>query len=185
MDQDNRTFSFYWIVILSVYLFYIFGHEPISQVCYYLSDTYTKEVYSYYVKLIGKIIGALFSIFIIWGITKTNYKKIKILLWSVFGVFMFTTYNIIVLISIEYVHFIQYCILTWLLFYACKEKYAIAFIVSVFAGIADEVYQAVGVGPLNFRDTLLNVVGSLLGLLLVSTIHDSLIIPLNSRRGLS
>ncbi|MCK5604681.1 hypothetical protein KAR91_22520, partial [Candidatus Pacearchaeota archaeon] len=93
---------------LLLFLFFLYGHKPVSDFCYYLADQYTDEVYGYYVRLAGAMLAALFVLFIGWIVFYSENKVSKCAVWVVFGALMVASYNQLVVYSIEYIHFIQY-----------------------------------------------------------------------------
>ena len=159
---------------LLLFLFFLYGHKPVSDFCYYLVDKYTEEAYGYYVRYAGAILAALFALFIAWVLFLSQNKSIKLTVWAVSGILMAVLYNRLVVYSIEYIHFIQYVGLTYLLFYACNRKYPPAIILSLALGLLDEYIQTKGLAPINWRDVLLNAVGTAWGILLVMTMKDFL-----------
>lgn len=77
-------------------------------------------------------------------------------------------------ISIEYIHFIQYCILTVLLCNIISSRIYIAILIGILAGFLDELYQAYPTEHFNWRDTILNVTGVIWGWLLYWTLLDAI-----------
>ena len=167
-----RTF-YLWASVVILYAFFIWGHIPVSNVCYALSDQYTPGVYRYYVLLTGKVVLVAFIIGLIYLLLKGQQKLFKTLAWAVFAGVLFVYYADLVKISIEYVHFIQYCLLTILLCKIYPKKLYLAIFLALFAGLVDEVYQAFPKEPMNWRDTLLNVTGVIWGGLLYWTMLDA------------
>ena len=158
-----------WASVAILYAFFIWGHIPVSNVCYALSDQYTPSVYRYYVLLTGKILLGIFITSLVYLIVKSQQKLFKTIAWTLFAAVLFFYYADLVKISIEYVHFIQYCLLTILLCKIYSKKLTIAILLALFAGLMDEVYQAYPKGPMNWRDTMLNVTGVIWGGLLYWT----------------
>lgn len=162
-----------WASVIILYAFYIWGHIPVSNVCYALSDQYTPGVYRYYVLLTGKILLIAFITSLIYLLLKTRQKLIKTFAWIIFAGVLFFYYADLVKISIEYVHFIQYCLLTILLCKIYAQKLYLAIFLALLAGLMDEAYQAYPKGPMNWRDTMLNVTGVIWGSLLYWTLRDT------------
>ncbi len=163
-----------WASVVTLYAFYIWGHIPVSNTCYALSDQYTPSVYRYYVLLTGKVLLGIFITGLIYLLIKSQKKLLKTIAWALFAGILFYYYTDLVKISIEYVHFVQYCLLTILLCKIYADKLIIAILLALFAGLMDEAYQAYPKGPMNWRDTLLNVTGVAWGGLLYWTLQDSI-----------
>lgn len=168
----TRTLSL-WALALSLYAFYIWGHIPISNICYALSDQYTPAVYRHYVLLTGKALLGIIILMTCFLIINCRQKVLKASVWGLFSLALFFSYDSLVKISIEYIHFIQYCGLSLVLCYIFPKRLVIAFLLALFAGLMDEVYQAYPKDPMNWRDTLLNVTGVIWGGLIYWTLQDS------------
>lgn len=173
--QTKRNISL-WSAVIVLYSFYIWGHIPVSNVCYALSDQYTPKVYRYYILLTGKILLGFFIFSTCYLIIKSRQRLLKATVWILFSLALFLSYDLLVKISIEYIHFIQYCGLTILLCNIFNRKLAIAIVLALFAGLMDEVYQAYPADPMNWRDTMLNVTGVIWGSLLYWTVQDAIFI---------
>jgi len=174
-SPDTSRYIYLWASVVILYAFFIWGHIPVSNVCYALSDQHTPAVYRYYVLLTGKVILVAFITGLIYLLIKGQQKLLKTITWALFASVLFFYYADLVKISIEYVHFIQYCLLTLLLCKIYSKKLVIAFSLALFAGLMDEVYQAYPKGPMNWRDTMLNVTGVILGGLLYWTMLNNIV----------
>ncbi|NOQ12866.1 MAG: hypothetical protein GQ583_00090 [Methyloprofundus sp.] len=167
--------------MIILYAFYIWGHIPVSNICYALSDQYTPRVYRDSVILAGKILLVFFIAGTVYLVAKSQQKLLNTLLWILFSLALFFSYESMVKISIEYIHFIQYCSLTIIFCYIFPERLTIAVFLALFAGLMDEVYQAYPAEPMNWRDTLLNVTGVIWGILLYWTQQDTVSLkPVNT-----
>jgi len=162
-----------WACIVILYAFYIWGHIPVSDVCYALRDKYSVSVYRYYILLTGKILLGIFIAATLYLIAKSQQKLLKSIVWGIFSIALFFSYDALVKISIEYIHFIQYCGLTVLLCNIFTKRLYIAILLALFLGLMDEVYQAYPAGPMNWRDTMLNVTGVIWGSILYWTLQDA------------
>lgn len=98
---------------------------------------------------------------------------LKTAAWLLFGACLFFSYESMVKIAIEYVHFVQYGILTVLFCKIFVSRQYVAILLALLAGFLDEVYQAYPGNPLNWRDILLNVTGVIWGWLLYWTLKDA------------
>ena len=161
-----------WALVIFIYAFYIWGHIPISNVCYALSDQYTPNLYRHYVLLTGKVLLIAFIAGLVWLLAKTSQKLLKTAVWLLFATGLIFSYEDLVKIAIEYVHFIQYCVLTILLCKIFVKRQYAAILIALLAGFLDEVYQAYPTDPLNWRDIMLNVTGVIWGWLLFWTLQD-------------
>lgn len=160
-----------WACVIFLYAFYIWGHIPVSEICYALRDAYTLKIYTYYVLLTGKVLLGIFMTGTVYFIAKSRQKLLKSIAWTLFTVTLFFSYEALVKIPIEYAHFIQYCGLTLLLCTIFSKRLAVAILLALFAGLMDEVYQAYPTEPINWRDTLLNVTGVIWGRLVYWTLR--------------
>lgn len=163
-----------WACVILLYSFYIGGHIPVSDVCYALRDKYSLSVYRATIILTGKILLAAFCAGTVYLLAKSQQKLLKSIVWGIFAAALFFSYDALVKISIEYIHFIQYCGLTLLLCNIFTKRLYIGILLALFLGLMDEVYQAYPTEPMNWRDTMLNVVGVIWGYLLYWTRHGAI-----------
>ena len=161
-----------WALVIFIYAFYIWGHIPISNVCYALSDQYTPSVYRYYVQLTGQVLLIAYITGLVWLLARSSQKLLKTIVWLVFATALVLSYESLVKIAIEYVHFIQYCVFTILLCKIFAKRQYVAILLALLAGFVDEVYQAYPAEPLNWRDIMLNVTGVVWGWLMFWTLQD-------------
>jgi len=171
----QTTSNFYlWTAVIILYSFFIWGHIPVSNICYALSDQYSPSVYRHYVLLTGKILLVFFIFIIGYLIIKSQQRLLKLTVWILFSLALFLSYNLLVKISIEYIHFIQYCGLTLLFCNIFPKHLTVAILLALLAGLMDEVFQAYPADPMNWRDTMLNVTGVTWGYLLYWTLQDAI-----------
>lgn len=160
-----------WGLAAALYVFYLLGHIPVSNICYALRDRYTEPVYRQTLEIIGWLLLGVFVLWLGWRLWLTQYKAVKALAWLVFGGLLANYYAQIVKITIEYVHFIQYCGLTLVVAAALNNRIWVALIICLGAGFLDEVYQAANSPDLlNWRDIGLNITGCVWGLLIWWTV---------------
>ncbi len=153
----ERQFSCFAVLL---YLFNIYGHIPVSNVCYYLRDTYTEATYTLTIQLTGLALAALFSSYLCLRLIRPSVQYPKLGAWLLFGGIIAYYYQQLIVFAIEYVHFMQYALFTLCLITACHQRLLLALSLSLLAGFFDEVYQAYHPSaPLNWRDILLNVIG--------------------------
>jgi VanZ family protein len=163
-NASNTRVLAFWGLAAGLYAFYLMGHNPISNICYALRDTYTESVYRHTLQIIGKVLLGLFVLWLAWRLLLTGNKLAKTSVWLIFGGLLANYYGQLVKITIEYVHFIQYCGLTLLVALALNGRVFVALVICLAAGFLDEVYQTFGpVSPLNWRDVSLNVIGVVWG----------------------
>ncbi len=171
-DQDHSRLC--GILGILIYVFYLIGHIPVSEFCYYLRDTYSFAVYQYYILLTGKSLLMLLIVWLVWQLKTTQKRLQKTGLWLIFLLGVGYFYHDLIVFDIEYIHFIQYCSLTVVFFQALKKRYWIALLLSLGLGFLDELYQAYHPsGPLNWRDVLLNVLGVVAGGLVLLTVEKN------------
>lgn len=171
MSTRDRN-GLFWILGFLMYVFYLVGHSPVSDVCYYLRDTYTEAVYRFYIQLTGKVLLALHLFWVAGRLGMTSDSLKKTGLWSIFIASTGYYYHALIKFDIEYVHFIQYCCLTMVMFYALKQRYPGAIAICLAAGLLDESYQAnLSIEAINWRDVLLNVLGVVWGWLVLQTLE--------------
>jgi hypothetical protein len=176
-DMDGKSTSakhwMLWGICLCVYMFYVFGHAPLTDLLMYLSKKYTEQVYAHYVLMIGWILLGIFLLLLAGVFHLADRRIAKLAAWLVFCAFIYFNYNRMISYSIEYVHFVQYMILAGILFYATRRNYVATAVICLVAGLLDELYQTGLAEPLNWRDYGLNTVGTVGGLLLIWTIQGS------------
>jgi VanZ family protein len=163
-DTSNSRVIALWALATGMYVFYLLGHNPVSNVCYALRDTYTEAVYRHALQIIGKLLLSLYVVWLGWRLTLTANKLIKTGVWLVFAGLLTYYYEQMVKITIEYVHFIQYACLTLVVAAALNGRIFIAVLICLLAGFLDEIYQTLmPVSQLNWRDVGLNVTGVVWG----------------------
>lgn len=174
MGNDRDHSRLYSILGILMYVFYLLGHIPVSEFCYYLRDTYSFAVYQYYILLTGKMLLGLLIVGILWQLKTTQNRLLKIGLWLSFLLGVGYFYHDLIVFDIEYIHFIQYCVLTVVLFHAFKKRYWLALLLGFGLGVLDELYQAYHPPvPLNWRDVLLNILGAVAGGLVLLTVEKN------------
>ncbi len=173
MDPKEITVRHWtlWGVCFGVYMFYVFGHRPVSDVLMYLSDKHSEKVYAHYVVMTGKILLAVFFLLLAGVLHRATQKAAKLFAWLLLVALVYVNYHRMVSYSVEYVHFIQYFILTVVLFYATGRNPVVTAVISLMAGVLDESYQTGWVEPINWRDCVLNMVGTASGFLFVWTMQ--------------
>lgn len=163
----------WWGLAAGLYSFYLLGHNPVSNVCYAVRDTYTEPVYRKALESIGKVLLGTFLLWLGWQLTRTSQKLLKGVIWLLFGSLLVYYYEQMVKITIEYIHFIQYCGLTLVVAMALKGRIFCAMAFCLLAGFLDEIYQTFApVSPLNWRDIGLNVTGVIWGSLVWWTLRS-------------
>ncbi len=154
------------------YVFYLVGHIPFSELCYFLRDSYGLELYRRVIQIIGLVLLIVFILWGIWRLWRTPQRLLKAATWLILMLTMGYYYVDLIKFDIEYIHFIQYCALVIVLFQAFKRRYLSAMILCIGLGLLDELYQAYHPdGPFNWRDALLNVLGVLWGGLVLWTLE--------------
>ncbi|MEQ1638659.1 MAG: VanZ family protein [Methylococcales bacterium] len=170
----NNQLIAYWGLALSVYGFYLEGHNPVSNLCYALRDTYSEAVYRYTLQIIGKLLLGFYVVWLGRQLSLTGNKIIKSVVWVIFGGLLTYYYNDMVKITIEYVHFIQYALLTLIVVKALNGSVFVAMLLCLLAGFLDEVYQTLEpLSQLNWRDVGLNVTGVIWGGLVFWTLRKN------------
>lgn len=75
---------FQGVFVAILYAFYLWGHIPVSNICYALSDQYTPEVYRHYVVFIGKGLLLIYLAGLAWLLRKTRHTLLKTIAWILF-----------------------------------------------------------------------------------------------------
>lgn len=159
---------------LLLYGFYLAGHFPVSDLCYYLRDTYSEPVYNKTIQVAGMLLVAAFAFAILLRLIHPVIQYLKLLVWSLFALTLAYYYQQLIVFAIEYIHFIQYIVFTIVVFCASKRRLLITIGVCLLAGLLDEMYQAQHQNsPLNWRDVLLNVIGVFWGCLLLWSVTET------------
>lgn len=166
-----RQLSPFWLLLaIALYLFYLYGHIPVSDICYALRDRYTEQVYTATIQLIGKLLIVAHLVWLAYRLSRPKLQFLKLFVWTIFALTLATLYTQLVVFAIEYVHFMQYCLFTWVLWHLFANRILPTLVTSLVAGFLDEVYQAYHPGsPLNWRDISLNAIGVLWGYLVIWT----------------
>ncbi len=160
--------QFWLFIAIALYLFFIYGHIPVSDICYALRDSYSEPVYTATIQLIGKVLVVVHLAWLGYRLSRPKLQYFKLFVWTIFALTLAALYNQLVVFAIEYIHFMQYCLFTCVLLRLFDHRILPTIITSLIAGFLDEVYQAYHPGsPLNWRDISLNAIGVLWGYLVI------------------
>lgn len=159
--------------MITYYLLVVLPHEEVGKwVARTLDEPYGRDTYNLIILILG-IIGGLGYLIPFWkGTNKLAHGKGRT--WFAFGLtllFVVISFNVLLVVNVEIIHFVQYLILAILLFPLLNNYRDTLFFATLFA-TADEAYQYLVLAPLrtdyfDFNDVIIDLIGAALGLLLL------------------
>lgn len=167
----NRWLNF---LILFVYFFAIvLPHEQIGLMISDVFRPYTRDSYNRVLLLMAL---GLFCVYV-WILFKnkstTNNKSLGY--YFLFNlVLAVLCYNLLFVVNVEAIHFIQYGVFA-LLCFPLVRNYSLTLMYATLAGVCDEIYQFYYLAPertdyYDFNDVVINLVGAVFGLLLIRSL---------------
>jgi len=169
--KNNKVLNL--IILIAYYLLVVLPHEEVGKwVAKTLDEPYGRDTYNLIILVLG-VLGALGYLIPFWkGVSKLAHGKGRI--WFALGMtllFIVISFNVLLVVNIEIIHFVQYLILAILLFPLLNNYRDTLFFATLFA-TADEAYQYLVLAPLrtdyfDFNDVIIDLIGAALGLLLL------------------
>jgi len=177
--KNNKILNI--LLVISYYLLVVLPHEEVGiWIAKTLDQPYGRDKYNLIILVIGLIglLGYLLSIR--KGIEALEKGKERV--WFAFIMtllFIVISFNILLVVNVEIIHFVQYALLAILLFPLLNNYRDTLFYATIFA-VVDEGYQYLVLAPLrtdyfDFNDIIIDLIGVALGLLLfwISGLKDT------------
>ncbi len=164
------------IIIIAYYLGVVIPHEVIGQLIgKHIARPIGRSTYDFITISFGGILFAISCFFLYRNIRKLNGDKQKVLFayLIISLIFILISVNVLMVINIEIIHFLQYAILSVLL-YPCLRSVELTLITGTLLAILDELYQYVYLLPDNpyydLNDVAFDVIGIGLGLIIIKSL---------------
>lgn len=178
--KNNRLWNI--LLAFSYYLLVVLPHEEIGVwVTQTLDQPYGRDKYNLIILVLGLI--GLFGYLLLVQKGIKALKKGKGLVWFAFMMtllFIIISFNTLLTVNVEIIHFVQYALLAILLFPLLNNYRDTLFYATIFA-IIDEGHQYLVLAPLrtdyfDFNDVIIDLIGATLGLLLfwISGLKDTM-----------
>ena len=164
--SDNRLTNILLLIIY--YVAVVLPHNSVGRMINGLFDTYSRPTYNFIVVIVFSLLllGILYM-------SKSEIRKLsnKRCIWLyliVTLVLLLLCFNVLMVINVEAIHFVQYAILACLL-YPLLRNYTDTMTVAVIAGAVDELYQYLFLESnafyYDFNDVVLDALGAGIGIL--------------------
>jgi hypothetical protein len=165
--------KFYASAIAGAYLSaVILSHKEVSRIFDWLRKTLTFKVYDGFMLMFYLLVLAVFSLAVIFKIIKGKDKVHKTLWFSFNLALAVISYKVLVVFSVETIHFVQYALLA-LPVYAVAGRLGDTVFWVTLCGTVDEAFQYFVLYRqsnevyFDFNDVILNLIGAGLGAVLI------------------
>ncbi|MDX1699909.1 MAG: VanZ family protein [Melioribacteraceae bacterium] len=163
------------MILISYYLVLVFTHLQISDLITFLFKGLPRKNYDFLVLVLFITLLIFFYTILISNILKMKKKKNITSFLLISSVFVILSFNYLITINVEVVHFVQYGFFAFLLFPLIRN-YAYTIIVSFLCGMMDEAYQYFILtrsrpNYYDFNDVCINIIGAGIGLLLIKSLE--------------
>lgn len=169
--KNNKALNL--LILITYYLLVVLPHEEVGKwVARTLDEPYGRDTYNLIILVFG-LLGGLGYLIPFWrGVSKLEEGRGRT--WFAFILtllFVILSFNILLVVNVEIIHFVQYLVLAILLFPLLNNYRDTLFFATLFA-TADEAYQYLVLAPLrtdyfDFNDVIIDLIGAALGLLLL------------------
>ncbi|MCB0520269.1 MAG: VanZ family protein [Lewinellaceae bacterium] len=178
-----------WNVPIAIvfYLLVVLPHEQVGRVVAWVFDGHmTRDDYNTTILVIS-LLGLLWYSYVLvknlWG--DRGLKKLVLSYLAATVVFTILSFKLLIVINIEVVHFVQYAAVATLIFPLVK-RYGETVLWATLLGAADEAWQYFYLSPertnyYDFNDVIINLLGSVFGLLLVRSVQPGFALPIRWR----
>lgn len=164
----------YYFLLFAYYLLVVLPHEQVGK---FLASLFLPHSRARYNGLMLSILCIILLAAAFWAFRKVSKKdRVLISIYTVLSaVCIAICVNVLFVLNVEAIHFIQYGIFALICFQINKSYWKTMFW-SVIAGSADELYQYVYLAPsksnyYDFNDVIINAVGAGVGLVLLRVLN--------------
>lgn len=159
---------------LSYFLAVVLPHEEVGKMINSFFSNYSRSTYNLVISLIVLTLSAILFWILLPSLRCHREPKKMYGYLVVSAVLVFLCFNVLFVVNVEAVHFIQYAILAILLF-PLSRSCSVTMSLAVLAGGLDELYQYLVLDNTNFyydfNDVLLDTIGAGMGLLVLKIRH--------------
>lgn len=183
----NRGLAF--AVLIGYYVLVTIPHEILGAFINKKFEVFSKETYNMIV-LVAVALVLLTTLAVAWKKLRSEHTTVSRNRWLLFfglnTVAVFLANYYLMIINIEVIHFLQYCIFA-ILCYTLTQNYYSILTWSIIAGAFDELHQYLVLNPtgtdyFDFNDVLINTIGAVFGILFLNLFgRKSVKMPLEDR----
>jgi glycopeptide antibiotics resistance protein len=167
---ENRMITLLMAGVL--YVCIVLLHDEVTTVMIKLRNALGRDAYNSYVAWVFLVILLAFVAHLAYYIGRESRKKLYYTLAAGVSILMVISFKMIMVYSIEAIHFLEYCMLAMLLLPVLKSYGDTVFVVAIL-GTLDELFQYRFLTPdfeyFDFNDCFLNLVGAGAGAVLIFT----------------
>ena len=169
--QSNIRLNIF--VLLVYYLLVVLPHEKVGITIAGIFENQSRENYNLIVLIIALVLFVTVFSFVIRKVISHPQKKFLILYFSITLLFVVLCFNILFVVNVEFIHFVQYAVFA-ILCYPLINNYLQSLIFATIAGAFDEAYQYFYLSPhrtdyYDWNDVIINLIGAAIGILIVKT----------------
>lgn len=156
------------LLVVSYFLLVVLPHEQVGLLVVHIFKGYTRDAYNFAILIIGLIGLAIYFVPVLKNIYKGQDKPLKLFYLLTTLIFVVIVFNVLVVVNVEIIHFLQYGLMAILLF-PLTQRYGETLFWATLLGAIDEAYQYLYLAPdrtqyYDFNDVIINLLGAALGL---------------------
>ena len=162
-----------WLALVILLIYFISVVLPHNEVGRWINgffDIYSRSTYNAIIAIVFGIIGLSFLFFTYKQIPLVISRRIASIYGFITVSLLLLCFNVLMVINIEAVHFVQYALLAFLLF-AITRNYQDVMVWAIFFGALDEAYQYLYLENnafyYDFNDIVLDAVGAGIGVFIL------------------
>lgn len=155
----------------------VFPHKEVSRAFDWMAEFFSFKVYNSALFAIFFSLMLVLWIFILKKIWRNEQRRVKVAFWLFTAALVIASYQVLIVASVEAIHFIQYAILAIPVFALTLSFGETVFWVTLM-GTLDEAYQYFVLYPDNrevyfdFNDIVLNLIGAAIGAVMIFTLSN-------------
>jgi len=163
----HRTLNI--LIVLIVYLLVTLPHEFVGVTIAGIFKGVPRSQYDFTILSIGIVIFLVVAVYLLLQLKKLKSIKIPMAFFIFCLICMVLSLNILIIVNIEIIHFIQYALLSILIFPLVKSFFGTIVLITLL-GTIDEAYQYYFLSPdrtnyYDFNDVILNLLGGAMGMI--------------------
>ncbi|NNC84631.1 MAG: VanZ family protein [Bacteroidia bacterium] len=154
-------------------------HEKVGVVIAKIFEGTSRENYNLITLLNATTVFVLLLIILSKKLFAHKNKKVLIFYYSATVLFVVLCINVLFVMNVESIHFIQYAIFA-ILIYPLIKNFTQTIVFATIAGALDEVYQYFYLAPnrtdyFDWNDVIINLIGAAIGVLVLATLLSKLL----------
>lgn len=158
-------------LVLLFFLLVVLPHEQVGLFIVHIFKDYSRDTYNLVILIMGLVGLAAYFVPLIKYIYRGKHRKLKIFYTVSTLIFVIIAFNLLVIVNVEIIHFLQYGLMALLVF-PLTLRYGETLYWCTLLGAIDEAYQYFYLAPhrteyYDFNDVIINLLGAALGLILL------------------